>query len=59
MSGCSLWPVICERILGKLASDTGGPGALLFPCCCVGEPNFAVACGVVEGCDVNRGNTEK
>jgi len=60
MSGCSLLPVICDSSLGRFASDTGGPGALLLPCCCVGELSFPVACGVVDdGCDVNRGNANK
>lgn len=59
MSGCSLLPVICDRSRGKFASDTGGPGALLLPCCCVGEANFPGACGIVDGCDVNRGNAVK
>lgn len=50
-------PVICDSSLGRFASDTGGPGALLFPCCCVGELSFPVVCDVVDGgCDVNRGN---
>lgn len=59
MSGCSLLPVIWERSLGKLANETGGPGALLFPCCWVGEFNFPGVCGVDGGCDVNRGNANK
>lgn len=60
MSGCSLLPVICDNSLGRFASDTGGPGALLLPCCCVGELSFPVVCGVVDdGCDVNRGNANE
>lgn len=60
ISGCSLLPVICDRSLGRFASDTGGPGALLFPCCCVGELSLPAVCGVVDGgCDVNRGNADK
>lgn len=60
MSGCSLLPVICDSSLGRFASDTGGPGALLFPCCCVGELSFPGVCDVVDGgCDVNRGNAKE
>lgn len=47
--------MICDKSLGRFASETGGPGALLFPCC-VGELSFPGVCGVDGGCDVNRGN---
>lgn len=55
ISGWSLLPVIWDKSLGRFASETGGPGALLLPCC-VGELSFPGVCGVDGGCDVNRGN---